>query len=146
MLQHWIFDQATFFTKKAPHNEHLESRCERITKWSFRAALAIASLELVVHWQSHHANHLLIVLTFLGLVAAALSDEFAEYHLFGILARQYEWMQNLFSTAAKKLEALIAAKNIERSQALIHDLGLEALNENADWLVQRRRKPVVLPK
>ena len=146
VLQHWILDQAKFFAKKAPHNEHLESRCEWITKWSFRAALAIASLELVVHWQSHHANHLLIVLTFLGLVAAALSDEFAEYHLFGILARQYEWMQNLFSTAAKKLEALIATKNIERSQALIHDLGLEALNENADWLVQRRRKPVVLPK
>ncbi len=146
VLKHWLLDQASFFTKKAPHNEHLESRCEQITKWSFRAALAIASLELVVHWQSDHANHLLIVLTFFGLVAAALSDEFAEYHLFGILARQYEWMQNLFTTAATKLETLIAAKNIERSQALIHDLGLEALNENADWLVQRRRKPVVLPK
>ena len=59
---------------------------------------------------------------------------------------QYEWMSHLFTTAAKKLETLIAAKSIERSQALIHDLGLEALNENADWLVQRRRKPVVLPK
>jgi hypothetical protein len=30
--------------------------------------------------------------------------------------------------------------------AEVTDLGLEALNENADWLVQRRRKPVVLPK
>ena len=55
-------------------------------------------------------------------------------------------MKNLFTTAANKLESLIAAKNVAKSQALIHDLGLEALNENADWLVQRRRKPVVLPK
>ena len=58
----------------------------------------------------------------------------------------YEWMKSLFTTAAHKLESLIAAKNVAKSQALIHDLGLEALNENADWLVQRRRKPVVLPK
>ena len=146
VLKHWIHDQAKFFTKKAPLNERLEDRCESITKWSFRAALAIAVIELAVHWQTEHANHLLIVLTFFGLVAAALSEEIADYHTFGILARQYEWMKNLFTTAAQKLESLIAARNVTKSQALIHDLGLEALNENADWLVQRRRKPVVLPK
>ena len=56
----------------------------------------------------------------------------------GILARHYEWMKNLFTTAANKLESLIAAKNVAKSPDLIHDLGLEALNENADWLVQRR--------
>ena len=146
VLKHWIHDQAKFFKKKAPLNERLENRYESITKWSFRAAMAIAVVELAVHWQTDHANHLLIVLTFFGLVAAAMSEEVADYHAFGILARQYEWMKNLFTTAAQKLESLIAAKNVAKSQSLIHDLGLEALNENADWLVQRRRKPVVLPK
>ena len=146
VLRHWVLDQSKFFTKKQPINEHLETRCERITKWSFRVALAIAAIELAVHWQTHHANHLLIVLTFFGLVAAALTEEVADYHTFGMLARQYDWMKNLFTTAGTKLESLIAAKNVVRSQSLIHDLGLEALNENADWLVQRRRKPVVLPK
>ena len=146
VLTHWVRDQAKFFTKKTPHNEDQEEICERITKWSFRAALAIAVVELAVHWKTGHANHVLIVLTFFGLVAAALAEEIADYHTFGILARQYEWMKNLFTTAAHKLESLIAAKNVAKSQALIHDLGLEALNENADWLVQRRRKPVALPK
>lgn len=146
VLKHWIQDQAKFFKKKAPVNEQLESRCERITKWSFRAALAIAVVELPVHWKTGEPNHWLVVLTFCGLVAAALAEEIADYHTFGILARQYEWMKNLFTTAAQKLESLIAAKNVAKSQNLIHDLGLEALNENADWLVQRRRKPVVLPK
>ena len=146
VLAHWIRDQAKFFTKKAPLNEHLEARCERITKWSFRAALAIAVIELPVHWKTGEPNHWLVVLTFFGLVAAALAEEIADYHTFGILARQYDWMKNLFTTAAQKLESLIATKNVAKSQNLIHDLGLEALNENADWLVQRRRKPVVLPK
>ena len=146
VLKHWIKDQAKFFTKKAPHNEHQELRCERVIKWSFRAALAIAVVELAVHWQTEKPSHLLIVLTFFGLVAVALAEKFAEYHTFGILARQYDWMKNLFTTAAKKLESLIAAGDVTKSQSLIHDLGLEALNENADWLVQRRRKPVVLPK
>ncbi len=146
VLNHWVLDQARFFAKKAPVNEHLESRCERITKWSFRAAMVIAVIELIVHRQTDHANHLLIVLTFFGLVAAALSEEIADYHNFGILARQYEWMKNLFSTAAGKLVSLIAGGNAKKSQVLLHDLGLEALNENADWLVQRRRKPVVLPR
>ncbi len=146
VLRHWVLKQATFFTEKQPINEHLELRCERVTKWSFRAALVIAAIELVVHWQTHHANHLLIVLTFFGLVAAALAEEVADYHTFGMLARQYDWMKNLFTTAGTKLESLIAARNVVRSQSLIHDLGLEALNENADWLVQRRRKPVVMPK
>jgi len=94
----------------------------------------------------HDTNHLLIVLIFVCLVMAALAEVLAKYHLFGILVRQYDWMLNLFATAAKKLESLIATKNIPRSQALLHELGLEALNEKADWLVQRRRKPVVLPK
>ena len=146
VLTHWLRDQANFFTKKAPLNERSEARCESIIKWSFRAAMAIAVAELVVHWQTGHANHLLIVLAFFGLVAVAMAEEFADYHMFGIQARQYEWMKNLYATAAQKLAALIAAKNVAKSQALIHDLGLEALNENADWLVQRRRKPVVLPK
>ena len=79
-------------------------------------------------------------------MAGQVAVEIADDHTFGILARQYEWMKNLFTTAAKKLESLIAARNVTKSQALIHDLGLEALNENADWLVQRRRKPVALPK
>ena len=86
------------------------------------------------------------MLTFFGLVAAALAEEIVDDHTFGILARQYERMKNLFTTAANKLDSLIAAKNVAKSQALIHDHGFEALNENADWLVQRRRKPVMLPK
>jgi hypothetical protein len=85
----------------------------------FRSALAIAAIELVVHWQMHNTNHLLIVLTFVCLVMAALAEVLAKYHLFGILVRQYDWMQNLFTTAAKKLESLIATKNIPRSQALM---------------------------
>ena len=106
----------------------------------------IAVIELAVHWKTHHANHLLIVMTFLGLVLAALAEEIADYHTYGILARQYEWMKNLFTTARDRLETHLAEPNPARAQRLIHELGLEALNENADWLVQRRRKPMQLPK
>jgi hypothetical protein len=68
VLKRWVLDQANFFKKKAPLNEHLESRCERITKWSFRAALVIAVIELPVHWKTGEPSHWLVVLTFCGLV------------------------------------------------------------------------------
>ena len=93
-----------------------------------------------------HINHPLIVLTCFDFVAAALAEELADYHTLGTQARQYDWMNNLFTTAANKLDSLIAAKHVSKSKALIYDLGLEALHENADWLVQRLRKPVVLPE
>ena len=43
----------------------------------------IAFVELAVHWKTDHTNHLLIVLTFCGL-AAALAEEIADDHTFGI--------------------------------------------------------------
>ena len=146
VLKYWVEDQFEYFKKTAPKKEHQEQRCERIAKWSFRAALAIAAVELVYHLKTDHASHTLILLTFFGLVLATLVEEIAEYHTFGILARQYEWMKNLFATAQTKLTTHIANRDTKQAQSLLHEVGLEALNENADWLVQRRRKPVVLPK
>ena len=51
---------------------------------------------------------------------------------FGIVAPQTEWIKNLFTMAANKLDSLIADKNVAKSPARIHDLGIEALNENTD--------------
>lgn len=142
----WLQDQLNYFAKNSPRNEHREVQLERIAKWAFRAALAFAVVELIFHFQTHHQNHILITLTFFGLVVAALAEEISDYHTFGILARQYQWMRNLFATAKEKLDQHQAVQDTSRAHSLIHELGLEALNENADWLVQRRRQPIKLPK
>lgn len=62
------------------------------------------------------------------------------------LARQCEWMKNLFVAARTKLSTRIENGDTEQARLLIHKHGLEARNENADWLVQRRWKLVARPK
>ncbi len=146
VAKHWLQDQLKYFTKSSPKNERREELCERISRCAFGVALLAAAAELVVHFRTHDPNHELILVAFCGLVFAAVVEEIADYHTYGILARQYEWMKNLFATAKSRLETHLANKNTSQSQRLIHELGLEALNENADWLVQRRRKPMKLPK
>jgi len=95
--------------------------------------VAVAAVELVYHWKTDHANHTLILLKCFGLVLAAVAEEIANYHNFGILSRQYQWMKNLFSAARTKLSVHIENEDIEQAQRLmIHHLGLETLDENAN--------------
>jgi len=97
------------------------------------------------------------------LVGGGLSVAWAEKNLFSELAYQYRTMTALFRDGGTRLERTLeeaeqlldeagstpdaAARTelferIERMQADIYELGREALDENAEWLILHRARPL----
>jgi hypothetical protein len=88
-------------------------------------------------------------------VALALSGSFQllrgmRFHTENI--RRYSGMHALFHAAGVRLDLIVngpgeVADRLERSRAVLFELGREALNENAEWLGMHRDRPVepVLP-
>ncbi|MCB1227628.1 MAG: hypothetical protein KDK99_17560, partial [Verrucomicrobiales bacterium] len=90
----------------------------------------------------------------LMLVLGGSALAFAERCFLAEHLRQYAAMENLFGCASRRLEELMkhyqtAAPGSEVEQRalleiqdLLHRVGLEALDENAEWLILHRAKPM----
>lgn len=90
------------------------------------------------------------------LLAGALSVAWAEKNLHSEQAYQYNTMATLFHVASLRLDRELAAlqasvdagrpverdESLRRVQALLFDLGKEALDENAEWLLLHRARPL----
>ena len=59
-------------------------------------------------------------------------------------ARQFGRMSDLFYSAELELKAL-AADDREDAAALVQELGIEVLDENGDWLILHRERPLEVP-
>jgi hypothetical protein len=99
---------------------------------------------------------LTIILAGMLLLGGALSVAWAEKNLHSELAYQYNTMAILFESADQQLDKELAAleaaieasdnpaqqASIQRIQALLFKLGQEALDENAEWLLLHRARPL----
>jgi hypothetical protein len=54
-------------------------------------------------------------------------------------------MSLLFANARHRLAALADAEASGRAEALIRNLGSEALMENGDWVILHRERPLEVP-
>jgi hypothetical protein len=59
--------------------------------------------------------------------------------------RQFSRMSDLFYTADQQMDRLSAANDDQAAVALVRALGLEALDENSEWLILHRERPLELP-
>ncbi|MGE3316136.1 MAG: hypothetical protein AB7O26_13555 [Planctomycetaceae bacterium] len=141
----WIEDQMNFFTKNGRRDEESERKFDKAALWSFIAAILFAVVQLMLS----ELNHLVILLLFASLVVAAMLEDYADYRAFAVQSRMYHWMAHLYRRANDRLRELLESgaavteKEMSTSQALIWELGKEALAENADWVVQHRQRPPV---
>lgn len=93
----------------------------------------------------------------LGIVIAsgAIVIAWGEKSLYAEHSRQYESMQHLFGAACRQMEDCVRdiertmtsdphamAEHVVRAQRLIFDLGKEALDEHAEWLILHRARPL----
>lgn len=125
------------------------------------AALAIASFifgasfalgKITHYWPDEH--NWWIILAGASLLVGGLSIAWAERNFYSEEARQYRSMANLFGCADRRLESLIhryeeasiGSANEKRLlfeiQDIFYQIGCEALNENAEWLIQHRARPL----
>lgn len=146
----WLRDQYHYFEKKAPVNTELEISFETVTRLAFLAAVLVAAYHLWFHLRTDHMSHGLVLGTFACLVVAALVEEFGEFQAYALLSRKYGWMINLYGSAIDRIdecfEAGPAVGDLHQIRTVLFDVGCEALTENAEWVVQHRQRPPMLPR
>lgn len=147
---YWIEDQYKYFRRAAPANAESATSFETAARLSYWAAIGFAFATLVVQVATHHMSHTLVLCTFGCLLVSAFLKEFAEVQAFAILAHRYRWMSQLYAIANERLLALLDTKqwdgeHVKHAQRILFEVGREALAENADWVVQHRERPPVLP-
>lgn len=139
-LARWIAPQSAYFTRSAQKNDGRYRKIQRFGYGFFGVALALAFLK-----PFFSAQHPLVVAISLVPVIAALSQVWADKLALAPLAKQYGRMSHLFAAAETALAAAIEAGDEARGRALVRELGIEALNENADWVLLHRDRPVTVP-
>lgn len=61
-------------------------------------------------------------------------------------ARQFTRMSELFAAGERELERLRASGPHAEATTLVRELGIEALDDNGDWLILHRERPIEVPK
>lgn len=138
----WIEDQRGFFAKRKVSKHHQHERFETAQFALFWVGLAVAGVALATHICRGKEDHLLLVIMFGAAVLAAMVTEWNEKMGYGVDARRYEAAHVVFESAHDKM---VRKPGTAEVQAIVRDLGVEALSENADWVIQHRHRPIGMP-
>ena len=163
----WIEDQRNFFTGpvsevvggKAGLNKRAAERGEH---WAhmflfgglggalvlaaievLRLALQANGVDLEKLWpELHHAQDWLLVLAATAPAVAAFFTVSVDLRAYEAHAHSYALMGRIFERARREATCTSAATDDREFQALVRELGREALAENAEWLLDHRHRPI----
>jgi hypothetical protein len=87
------------------------------------------------------------MLAAIGITAlvGSFAHGYANVRAFGEHQKQYERMKDLFRDADEALDRAATSADTARADRILFDLGCEALDEHADWLLLHRARPIELP-
>jgi hypothetical protein len=159
VLRHWVADQSRFFVKAAKRDHDKLERYEPYVKALLRIGIVVTVVVtlalLIPHpWrheaneliEGHHGLHgLLLSLISLPAIGAALLHGYIEKRALSEHAKRYSRMSMIFSNAQERLSQLIKEGQYAQAQDLIEELGKEALEENGDWVLLHRERPLEVP-
>ncbi len=154
-LKHWVEDQKNWYarrsTKQKTTLEHQEKRSEKLLfgVWLLSIVIPLSLLVpwgMLAGWKSRVSHEpyrgLLMLLVTLPTLAIGLFRVWVEQSGFAEHARKYHRMANVFRQAAKKIEGALRDGDIDRARETLFRLGVEALEENGDWLLLHRERPL----
>lgn len=156
ILKNWVADQATYFTRSSARDQWKLESHERWIRRLFVTGtglnvlvLLLQVLNLVVlypEWISAvPIVDLLLFFMSLALVLAALRDDFTSRMAYSEQIKQYQRMSYLFKLASHHLKVALKQAQPQEAERVILELGKEALEENGDWVLLHRTRPISVP-
>ncbi len=159
VLDNWVKHQAKWYRVKADQQSHSVHRREKVSRYGLLVAVAWSILvpvsilvpgpwHAIAPWKSlgpdqqfgsdwvYQALHVALAVPALLAGAYRLWIEQAGYEE---QSRDYRSMEREFSIKARELEKHL--DDLAGSQALLLNLGIEALKENGRWLLVASRTP-----
>jgi hypothetical protein len=138
--QGWIADQVKQHFK-GHHRQHRKSNLLR------RGGMAVAGagwigMAVLLGVDFGHWMHASLVAIGMLTIAGGLTIGYSERRTHEELANQYQRAHQVFRNGLREVDARLAADDVAGARAVCETLGVEALNENGQWLTIRRSKPV----
>jgi hypothetical protein len=157
LLKNWVDDQETYFTRASARQQRKLEEHERWVQRLFITGMGLAVLvfllqgllivSLYPEWISTiPIVDLLLFLMSLALVFAALRDTYTTRMAYSEQIKQYQRMSYLFRLASQHLKAALKAGRPQEAEHVIRELGKEALEENGDWVLLHRTRPISVPR
>jgi len=144
--ERWIKKQIGYFTNQVEEKRFTLKWLEITTTVFFISGFLVASGLLIFSHYLHDyhglQSSLIIAMVLLPAIGAAL-DGYAEKMGYEHDIKRYEPMVELFERADEELKN---SKDKEHYQKLLFELGKAALEENSEWLLLHRDRPLDLPK
>ncbi len=152
-LKCWVHGQAGYYAQRAQLHERRSRRLEYWSSVSLGVGLLAAGC-LVLLWNvlEHFAAWYRGTLLAMGFapIVAALWETYSERIGARTQANQFARFAAIFQRAERVIDQLESGqptpKRRQSESALLHELGREALMENADWVRLLRERPIALPK
>lgn len=153
----WVQGQHEYFGRTVRKQERHLKKLERWTKVLLGVGLIAVvavfiatfrhQLERVYHLEELPERvHALIVATIgLAPAAAGLIHGYAEQRALSVHIRRYARMRLLFAAAMRVLDVPMKREEWAAARDVLAELGREALEENADWVMLHRERPIELP-
>jgi len=153
----WINDQSTYYRKKSELYHRTFEKTENVANLLFSGAIGSAILLFVLSVTKEHLpeflenyeeliHSVLVICTHSFLVVSAAIHGYIEKMSFTEQAKTYNHMFQLFNIADAKVGKEMVSNNTDEANEIIWELALEALMENADWLILHRSHPLEMPK
>jgi uncharacterized membrane protein len=160
--QHWVSEQRNYYASKAKREqatlEAEERRIERLVRISVAMAFLLAvvltvpllfpihALEAVKHLVEDPWIHGFVMIAIVTLaVTAGLRHGYNQQMARSEHAKQFGRMAELFDVAEQHLTRQLKDGAIVEASGLLKELGEEALEENGDWVLLHRERPLEVP-
>ena len=138
----WVGDQARWFEKKWPVYQRLVQRLGALSKALLVSGMLLTLATLAAHLGNATFDTLnyLVLTSGVSLLCSAIVKTYTHQMGFEEHYQRYRAMGPMFAHASLKISGAIAANNPDSAQAVVHNLGKEALAENAHWLRLHRQR------
>ncbi len=132
-----VDDQWNYYRRATLRRQSLGTWLNRVAMGFFVLGLLLAGAKPLFR-----GNVGFTVAIGLAPAVAALLYIYARTRAFLEQARQYDRMSLLFGAARRRLQQVLEEGDREAFQRLLLELGKEALQENADWVLLHRERPI----
>ena len=162
VAERWVAEQQEYYGSRARREQAEQERAEKQIRWFALLSVGLASVlaffltaPLVIHAVALEAikhavetpwTHGTIMLFIVGLaVTAGLLHGYNQQMARAEHTRQSTRMSDLFGNARQHLIELLRSDDHEQATLLLKELGREALEENGDWVLLHRDRPLEVP-
>jgi hypothetical protein len=165
VLENWLKDQFNYYTKASNKNSIRGGKLDKFITGLFVFNVLIICLLfyseafntkfleinlMTTVWNNRIMNvatlGLAKILTGLSGAIIAVTGNYSDRMALGEQCKRYYKMQQLFGRSIELAKKALEKNDLELSREIIKELGVEALEENGDWILLFRERPVEAPR